>query len=109
MSGNRNIDPSVGKATQWKPGKSGNPRGTPKVIPNLDTYIIDLLTEEGASGRDGLRVILEALRKKAAAGDVRAIELLLDRAYGKVKQTFDQNIIGNIAINVTNEDATLGE
>jgi hypothetical protein len=27
------------------------------------------------------------LRKKATAGDVRAAELLLDRAYGKLKQS----------------------
>jgi hypothetical protein len=30
-----------------------------------------------------------ALRAKAAKGDVRAAELLLDRAYGKVKQDID--------------------
>lgn len=104
MSGRNNIDPEAGRPYMWKPGQSGNPKGVPKVIPNLDVYIIEILTEEGTSGRDGLRVILEALRKKAAAGDVRAIELLLDRAYGKVKQHIDldsTNIItGKLSVNV---------
>jgi hypothetical protein len=35
---------------------------------------------------------LKALRAKATKGDVRAAEVLLDRAYGKAKQITDTNI-----------------
>jgi len=37
--------------------------------------------------------ILKALRLKAAKGDVRAAEVLLDRAYGKAKQQMDVSAI----------------
>jgi hypothetical protein len=39
-----------------------------------------------------------ALRAKAAKGDVRAAEVLLDRAYGKSKQTVDLNHSGGVKI-----------
>ena len=35
-----------------------------------------------------------SLRAKAVKGDVRAAEVILDRAYGKAKQTTDMNISG---------------
>ena len=35
------------------------------------------------------QIILMALRNKATKGDVRAAEILLDRAYGKSKQILD--------------------
>jgi hypothetical protein len=40
-------------------------------------------------GKTAAEAILMALRAKAAKGDVRAAELLLDRAYGKPKQDVD--------------------
>jgi orotate phosphoribosyltransferase len=45
--------------------------------------------------KDGItagEAILKALRAKATKGDVRAAEVLLDRAYGKAKQTMDTNV-----------------
>ena len=53
-----------------------------------------------------IEIILRALRAKACRGDVSAAVLLLDRAYGKVKQNFDhttkgrpiENFIGEIEI-----------
>jgi orotate phosphoribosyltransferase len=45
--------------------------------------------------KDGVtagEAILKAIRARAAKGDVRAAELLLDRAYGKPKQSIDNNI-----------------
>ena len=55
--------------SKFKKGESGNPNG---------------ITAGEA--------ILKALRAKATKGDVRAAEVLLDRAYGKPKQTTDTNI-----------------
>lgn len=40
--------------------------------------------------------ILKALRKKAIAGDVRAIEVMLDRAYGKARQFLDVSAEVNV-------------
>ena len=72
----------------FKKGQSGNPKGRPLKLPALDKLMADVLGEE----KDGItagEAILKALRAKATKGDVRAAEVLLDRAYGKPKQTHD--------------------
>lgn len=69
-------------------GNNANPNGRPKKLPHLDKLLDDVLGEE----KDGLtaaEAILKALRSKATKGDIRAAEILLDRAYGKAKQTLD--------------------
>lgn len=71
---------------KFKKGQSGNPNGRPRKLPALDKLMADVLGEE----KDGItagEAILKALRAKATKGDVRAAEVLLDRAYGKPKQT----------------------
>lgn len=74
------------------PFKKNDPRinrsGRAKKLPDLDKLLIETLGEH-VNGHEALKGILIALRKKATAGDVRATELLLDRAYGKLKQTND--------------------
>ena len=75
----------------FKKGETGNPNGRPRKLPALDKLMADVLGEE----KDGItagEAILKALRAKATKGDVRAAEVLLDRAYGKPKQTTDTNI-----------------
>jgi hypothetical protein len=76
---------------KFKKGQTGNPNGRPRKLPELDKLLADVLGEE----KDGLtaaEAILKALRAKATKGDVRASEILLDRAYGKSKQTIDNNV-----------------
>jgi hypothetical protein len=76
---------------KFKKGQTGNPNGQPRKLPALDKLMADVLGEE----KDGItagEAILKALRAKATKGDVRAAEVLLDRAYGKPKQTTDTNI-----------------
>lgn len=63
-----------------------NGGGRPKKLPQLDKLLADVLGEE-KDGVTAAEVILKALRVKAAKGDVRAIEVMLDRAYGKAQQT----------------------
>jgi hypothetical protein len=84
MANEKNLKP-------FKKGQSGNPKGRPLKLPALDKLMADVLGEE----KDGItagEAILKALRAKATKGDVRAAEVLLDRAYGKPKQTHDTNI-----------------
>ena len=85
----KNIDPNIGKKTQFKKGRSGNPKGRPK-LPDLKEALQNVLGES-KDGKTALDVIFLALRAKAAKGDVRAAELLMDRAYGKSKQVIDMN------------------
>ena len=76
---------------KFKKGESGNPNGRPKKLPELDKLLADVLGEE----KDGItagEAILKALRLKATKGDVRACEVLLDRAYGKARQTMDVSV-----------------
>lgn len=82
---------------QFKKGQSGNPNGRPKKLPHLDELLADVLGEE-KDGITAAEAIIKALRAKATKGDIRAAEVLLDRAYGKSKQIMD--ITGN-GINIT--------
>ena len=71
------------------PFQKGDPRinreGRPKKIPNLDVLLAELLDDEDQSAK----LILAALIEKAKDGDVRAAQVILDRAYGKPKESID--------------------
>ena len=73
---------------KFKPGQSGNPNGRPKKIPELDKLLAEVLGEE-KDGITAAEAILKRLRQQAAAGNIRAAEVLLDRAYGKAKQPME--------------------
>ena len=68
-----------------------NKEGRPKKLPELDKLLADVLTEE-KDGITAAEAILKALRAKAAKGDVRAIELMLNRAYGKLTEKMDVDV-----------------
>jgi hypothetical protein len=74
------------------PFVSGDPRinrnGRPKKPPELNEILADILNEE-RDGISAVTAIFAALREKAVKGDVQAIKELLDRAYGKPKQSVD--------------------
>lgn len=74
--------------TPFKKGQSGNPNGRPKKLPKLDELMADVLGNE-TKGVTAARSILEKLIQKAKRGDVRAAEIILDRAYGKAKQSME--------------------
>ena len=89
MSKTAGIEPH-----KFPKGKSGNPNGRPKKLPEIDKLLADVLGEE----KDGITAadaILRKLRAMAAAGNIRAAEILLDRAYGKAKQQMDLTSGGN--------------
>lgn len=87
-----------GTLTKYEKGETGNPLGRPKKIPEIDDLLADVLSKE-VKGESVAKKIIEALQKQAIKGNVRAAEVLLDRAYGKVKQ--DLGLDGNITLNVT--------
>jgi hypothetical protein len=82
MAGYKQIKP------RFKKGESGNPKGRPK-LPDLKEAIAKVMAEE-KDGMSALEAILKALRMKAAKGDVRAAQELLDRGYGKAMQKIEQ-------------------
>jgi len=71
-----------------KKGEVKNPKGAPKKLPRLDEILAEVLgsTQEG---KTQAQRILDAMVRKANAGDVKAAHLLLDRGYGKVKEKID--------------------
>lgn len=58
-------------------------------LPQLDVLIAQVLGEE-KDGRTAAEAILMAMRAKATKGDVKAAELMLNRAYGKPKDNEGQ-------------------
>ena len=88
--GNKNIKPEDGK-----PFVKGDPRinrnGAPPKLPELDTLLADILSEVKGDITVA-RGLLMALRNKGMKGDVRAIELILNRAYGKQVEKFEGTV-----------------
>ncbi len=85
-----NKNPKRENLKPFKKGKDDrrNLKGRPTKLPELDKLLIDVLGEE-KDGIEAAKAVLMALRNKAIRGDVRAAEVLLERAYGKTKQNLD--------------------
>jgi len=75
----------IGKGFDKRP-QNINKKGRPHKLPALDELMNKVMGEMGESGLTAMEAIIKAQRAKAAKGDTRAAELLLDRAYGKAKQ-----------------------
>lgn len=72
----------------FKKGQTGNPNGRPRKLPKLEE-LIDKVFGEEKDGMTAAEAILKALRAKAAKGDTVAAKEVLDRCYGKPKQSLD--------------------
>lgn len=84
--GYKQIGPDDGKPFT-KGDKRINRLGRPPKLPELETMMAEVLSD-----KDAMRAILIALVKKAKGGDVRASELIMDRAYGKLTMRQDTNL-----------------
>jgi hypothetical protein len=60
---------------RWRPGKSGNPAGKPRGAKNRVLLALDRV------GADNAQAILEVAVEAAKSGDMRAVELILSRAW----------------------------
>ena len=95
--GYKNIKPQDGIKSQFKKGKSGNDKGRPPKLPQLDVLLAKVLGAETGGITEAERIIL-AMKKEARKGNVRAAELILDRSFGKVAQQMN---IGGVEIEAT--------
>ena len=94
MAGEQKSNPiKNSEATRFKKGVSGNPAGKPRKLPELDKLMAEVLGEE-KNGITAAEAVLKAMLAKAARGDVKAAQLILDRAYGKSLQQIDMTTQG---------------
>lgn len=99
----KNSEKTVKNLKPFPKGKSGNPNGRPKKLPALEELLLSNMSEE----KDGIMavdLVIKKLRQKAIQGDMKAIEYLLDRVYGKMK---DNVISGSVKIVFGSEEASL--
>lgn len=68
-----------------------NLKGAPPVLIPIKEAFEKVLNEE-KDGMKAIDAVFIALRNKAIKGDIRAIQEIFDRYYGKVKQDVDLNI-----------------
>lgn len=107
--GNKNIKPEDGKASQWKKGQSGNPKGRPPKIytilketgysgQDIQTAFGELAwyTQEDlkrlASAKDTpaiIKITANSLLKAITAKDFRRVKEILEYVLGKPKQGID--------------------
>lgn len=101
----------IDNLVHFEKGKSGNPNGRPKGVPNSKTRLLRILElsqkkRNPVTGNDEEFTIAEQmdlqLINKALKGDLKAYEILFDRLEGKPKQTTDitADIKGNVQINI---------
>lgn len=80
------------RATTWKPGQSGNPRGRPPLFHSL-AGIVRNVGKEIADQRTGLTRLEKVIRRlytDAGNGRTQAAALLFERGWGRVR--FDDEL-----------------
>ena len=74
------FDPSIGKATQFQPGKSGNPQGARLGVRYRTQHVFDQILTDAE-----VRLVLAKVLADAKAGHPYAVNVLLDRAYPRTE------------------------
>ena len=89
-----------------KAGEVRNPNGRSCVLPELKDMLKDILSEDISNAKGEkkqlLEVILRQLTNKAAKGDLRAIQEVFDRMYGKAKGSTDVSIGEGVNVIIRN-------
>lgn len=77
-----NKNPKLENLKPWKKGQSGNPKGGPKGIPELNTLLANVKESDW-------QAMVSKMAQLAKKGNVRAFEVISDRAFGKVKEKIE--------------------
>ena len=90
--------PNLQKGKPFEKGKSGNPKGKPRGLPELNKILVKVLKEKNGDGITAAEGMIRAMVKEAIKkGNTKACEILLNRAYGIQKRDVDFN--GEINLN----------
>lgn len=99
------------KHAQFKPGKSGNPKGRPKGAHNLKTEIREVMHSTVTVTQDGQRkkistrkAVVLRLTEKALSGNVQATRVLLD-----LIRNYDEEEVADVAEELSADDAAILE
>jgi hypothetical protein len=73
----------------FKKGESGNPEGRPPIVKELKSFLQEKLSEPDPqqAGKSNLEAISGKLFLMAQKGNLKAIELIFNYAYGKPKES----------------------
>ena len=85
---------STDNLTPWKPGESGNPKGRPK---NSVTAMLKETTPETS------KKIAKKLTDLAVEGDLKAIDMFIDRTDGPVNKESQGNTYNDIKVLIVRE------
>lgn len=77
-----NKNPKLENLKPFKPGQSGNPKGAPKGIPELNTLLSNIK-------EDDYQKMIDKMVELAKKGNVRAFEVIAERVFGKVKEKIE--------------------
>ena len=123
-AGNPNIT-DIGKDTQWQPGQSGNPSGRkPNIFKklkldyeftkqDLENVIVSLLLKpdkelaklnKNPSTPVFMKVIISGIMHDRKRGDIKVTNPLLDRVYGKAKESHEHSGNMNVTANLPVEE-----
>ena len=93
--------PRLANSTSFRPGQSGNPKGRPRVVADVQNAAREHSTE-------AIKTLAQIMRnpKAPAAARISAACALLDRGYGKPLQTVDAN---NTNVNYVVSDQPMTE
>ena len=115
MANKNAIPPEQGK---FEPGKSGNPNGRPKGVPNTATRLQRFLNatmrgKNPVTKEDEDFTVAELMDlkqiQKALNGDTAAWEKILDRMEGKAMQRNEHSGVGGSAIEINTGSLTTEE
>lgn len=89
MSSKHKGNPDIAKHGFKKGDPRINRKGQPRKLPGLDALLKEKLGNDDGSAMTDSEAgeIIDALIARAKKGDTRAAEILLDRGYGKPKQS----------------------
>jgi hypothetical protein len=80
------IDPKIGRATQFKPGQSGNPGGRPKTLP-ITEHLREVLSRlDKKTGKEIALLMAEKAVDLAKNGSIHHLREIADRVEGKPVQ-----------------------
>jgi len=98
------------KASRWRKGQSGNPRGRQKGARNLKTELTEELSEVISVKEQGLartitkqRALIKAMTAKAVRGDTRAANLLINIIFRLLRP----ELIEDMPPELTDEDQAI--